>query len=35
VKRPGFTYPDPRPLPVQAWILIAVVAAVVLGAVVR
>jgi len=34
VRRPGFTYPDPRPLPVQAWILIAVVVTVLVGAVI-
>jgi hypothetical protein len=34
VRRIGFTYPPPGPIPAQAWILMAVVLTVLVGAVV-
>lgn len=35
MRRPGFTYPPPGPIPLQAWILICVVATVLVAAVLR
>ncbi len=35
MRRPTFLYPPPGPIPVQAWILIAVLATVVVAAVWR
>lgn len=35
VRRPGFTYPPPGPVPAQAWILLGVVLTVLAAAVLR
>jgi hypothetical protein len=35
VRRIGFTYPPPGPIPLQAWILMVIVATVLVAAVLR